>query len=326
MTATTFIGHFLGPDTHSNRPSASGLPNGTLYVCTTHGKLERVVSGAWADYATLGGPAAMAVNLQTASYTLALTDLGSAVSIANASANTLTVPTNASVAFPVGTWVLVRQGGAGQTVVAGASGVTVNSRGNLLALNGQYAWARLVKVATDTWDISGDLTTAPVTLTIGSVNPAGASNGTNTGIPSGTIWMCKRTLAGAAAGAKWTALRAYITGGTSTGTKVRLGIYDDLSNSPNNLLGSGEVTVAVSAAAAVYTYALPGTANAANGAYWVGFQFDTVGTMSPAPWYATSGGTQAYGPSTYASGLPTPWSETGIDGTFDVRVAADCVG
>jgi hypothetical protein len=55
MPATTFIGHFLGPDTHAARPAASGLPNGTLYVCTTHGKIERVVSGAWADYATLGG-------------------------------------------------------------------------------------------------------------------------------------------------------------------------------------------------------------------------------------------------------------------------------
>src|SRR5262245_36549670 len=55
MPATTFIGHFLGPDVHASRPSASGLPNGTLYVCTTHSKIERVVSGAWADYATLGG-------------------------------------------------------------------------------------------------------------------------------------------------------------------------------------------------------------------------------------------------------------------------------
>jgi hypothetical protein len=56
MPATTFIGHFLGPDTHTNRPAATGLPNGTLYVCTTHSKIERVVSGAWADYATLGVP------------------------------------------------------------------------------------------------------------------------------------------------------------------------------------------------------------------------------------------------------------------------------
>jgi len=51
---TTFIGHFLGPDVHASRPAASGLPEGTMFVCTTHSKIERVVSGAWADYATLG--------------------------------------------------------------------------------------------------------------------------------------------------------------------------------------------------------------------------------------------------------------------------------
>jgi hypothetical protein len=62
MPATTFIGHFLGPDTHANRPAATGLPNGTLYVCTTHSKIERVVSGAWVDYATLGGGAGMATD------------------------------------------------------------------------------------------------------------------------------------------------------------------------------------------------------------------------------------------------------------------------
>src|SRR3954463_7338332 len=61
MPASTFIGHFLGPDTHTNRPSATGLPNGTLYVCTTHQKIERVVSGAWVDYATLGVPAGSGV-------------------------------------------------------------------------------------------------------------------------------------------------------------------------------------------------------------------------------------------------------------------------
>jgi hypothetical protein len=54
MTATTFIGHFLGPNVHASRPAAAGLPDGTMYVCTTHSKIERVVSGAWVDYATLG--------------------------------------------------------------------------------------------------------------------------------------------------------------------------------------------------------------------------------------------------------------------------------
>jgi len=52
---TTFAGHFLGPDTHANRPAVGTLPAGTMYVCTTHNKIERIVSGAWADYASLGG-------------------------------------------------------------------------------------------------------------------------------------------------------------------------------------------------------------------------------------------------------------------------------
>jgi len=51
---TTFAGHFLGPGTHASRPAVTGLPEGTMYVCTTHSKIEKIVSGAWADYATLG--------------------------------------------------------------------------------------------------------------------------------------------------------------------------------------------------------------------------------------------------------------------------------
>src|SRR3954471_16484324 len=54
MPATTFVGHFLGPNVHASRPAAAGLPEGTMYVCTTHSKIERVVSAAWVDYATLG--------------------------------------------------------------------------------------------------------------------------------------------------------------------------------------------------------------------------------------------------------------------------------
>ncbi len=101
----------------------------------------------------------LTINAQTASYTLVLGDAGKIVSLSNASANTLTVPTNASVAFPVGATMLVRQAGAGQTSVAAAGGVTVNSRGAALKLAGQYAYATLVKVATDTWELSGDITT-----------------------------------------------------------------------------------------------------------------------------------------------------------------------
>ena len=98
-----------------------------------------------------------------ASYTLALTDAENAVAMSSASANTLTVPANATVAFPVGTQILVHQEGAGQTTIAAAGGVSIrrysSSSPTVYTLAGQFALARLVKRATNEWVLSGDLST-----------------------------------------------------------------------------------------------------------------------------------------------------------------------
>lgn len=90
-------------------------------------------------------------------YTLALTDDGKVVEMNNASANTLTVPPNSSVAFPVGAQILVLQTGAGQTTLAAGAGVTVNSKDGNLKLSAQWCAATLIKRATDTWVVVGDL-------------------------------------------------------------------------------------------------------------------------------------------------------------------------
>lgn len=95
------------------------------------------------------------VNTQTASYTLVLADAGKLVEMNVASANTLTIPLNASVAFPVGTVINVRQYGAGVTTIGGSA--TIRSRGSLVNLAGTYAEAALTKRATDEWVASGDL-------------------------------------------------------------------------------------------------------------------------------------------------------------------------
>lgn len=95
-------------------------------------------------------------NAQVASYTLVLADSGKMVEMNNASANTLTIPPNSSVALPVGTAITVLQTGAGQCTLTAGAGVTVNATPGL-KLRAQWASATIIKRATDTWVALGDL-------------------------------------------------------------------------------------------------------------------------------------------------------------------------
>lgn len=98
-------------------------------------------------------------NRQTSSYTLVLTDADKLVEMNVAGANDLTVPLNSSVAFPIGTQILLAQYGAGQTTVVATGGVTIRSAGSALKINKQYSGATLIKIATDEWYLLGDITT-----------------------------------------------------------------------------------------------------------------------------------------------------------------------
>lgn len=125
------------------------------------GKLVAVNAGATAleFVAAPSGGSTVSINAQTGTtYTLVLADAGKLVTLTNGSAITLTVPTNASVAFPVGTVIALAQLGAGLVSVAGASGVTINgvTPGDD-DLAGQWATASLTKLDTNTWLLSGGL-------------------------------------------------------------------------------------------------------------------------------------------------------------------------
>lgn len=97
----------------------------------------------------------LTLNAQTGTaYTLVLTDSAKVVTLSNGSAITLTVPTNASVAFAIGAQVNLVQLGAGQVTVT--SSATIRSQGSKLKLNGQYAAASLLKVAADEWVLIGN--------------------------------------------------------------------------------------------------------------------------------------------------------------------------
>jgi len=103
------------------------------------------------------------INAQTGTtYTFVLTDNGKFLTASNASAQTYSIPTNASVAFPIGTSIDLIQIGAGQvTVTAVTSGTTtiLSNAGTAASpkARAQYSAMTLKKVATDTWYVIGDL-------------------------------------------------------------------------------------------------------------------------------------------------------------------------
>jgi hypothetical protein len=95
-------------------------------------------------------------NAQTSAYTLVLADKDKLVEMSVGSANNLTVPLNSSQAFPIGTQISILQTGSGQTTVVATGGVTINATPGL-KLRTQWSSATLIKRATDTWVLVGDL-------------------------------------------------------------------------------------------------------------------------------------------------------------------------
>jgi hypothetical protein len=103
-----------------------------------------------------GVPSLTTINQQAGAYTTVLTDRDKLVEVSSATGVTLTIPTNASVAYPVGTSIDILQTGAGQVTIAGAGGVTVNATPGL-KLRTQWSSATIFKRAENTWVVYGDL-------------------------------------------------------------------------------------------------------------------------------------------------------------------------
>lgn len=99
------------------------------------------------------------VETKIAAHTLVLADKGKVIEMNVGSAHNLTVPTNASVPFPIRTQISILQYGTGQTTILAAGGVTIRSLGGALKLVGQYSVATLYKRGTDEWVAFGSLTT-----------------------------------------------------------------------------------------------------------------------------------------------------------------------
>lgn len=97
-------------------------------------------------------------NITGTTYTLDSADSGKQLVFSNSSSITITIPTAASVSFPIGETFVINTTGTGQITVSPASGVTVRSLNSNLKSAGQYSEMRLAKIAADEWLLSGDLT------------------------------------------------------------------------------------------------------------------------------------------------------------------------
>lgn len=96
-------------------------------------------------------------------YTLALGDQGDILLASNgATAGTINIPTNASVAFPTGTQITIIQTGSGQITIQATTPATttVASTGATSTapkLRVQNSSATLIKTGTDAWYVVGDI-------------------------------------------------------------------------------------------------------------------------------------------------------------------------
>lgn len=99
-------------------------------------------------------------NAQTGtSYTTVLGDAGNMITMNNASASTLTIPPNSSVAYPLGTTICAQQIGAGTVTLSHGAGVTFMDTCSTPAapiFAAQYATLCLMQTVIDTWTVVGN--------------------------------------------------------------------------------------------------------------------------------------------------------------------------
>lgn len=167
-SAWNSLSYFGGTGTVSSITAGTGLSGGTI---TSTGTIA-IDTATTVDVSTvqtltnktLTAPVInLSLNPQTGTtYTFALSDNGKLVTASNAGAQTYSIPTNGTTAFPIGTQINIIGIGAGVvTIQAATSGTTtVASTGTVPAaptLRAQYSSATLIKASTDLWYVAGDI-------------------------------------------------------------------------------------------------------------------------------------------------------------------------
>lgn len=171
----------------------SFTPAGTISATDVQAAIEELdteVSGALA----LKTDQLTTFRRLTGNHTLDSTDLASinagddlVIELNVAGANDLTIPLNATVAFPTGSKITIIQYGAGLTSVVATGGVTLNTSAGDALSRGQYAPMVLEKVATDEWYLYNGTTPGSI-VSSGTWTPT-LTNTTN--IAGSTAYACQ---------------------------------------------------------------------------------------------------------------------------------------
>ena len=154
---TTTSQSIAGTKTFTGDIAFSGSGKITLSstsVATTQTALNN--STAVATTAYVQTATRVTTDQKTANYTLVISDEGKMIEFNSASNLTLTIPANSSVAFPVGTQILISRLGTG-TVQVLITTDTLYSVSSNRFLASRYSGATLVKTTSTTWYLFGDL-------------------------------------------------------------------------------------------------------------------------------------------------------------------------
>lgn len=138
------------------------FPSSRRLLPGTDVAFDDTVPGVRTINATGGGGGSSTVGVQTeagTSRTISATDYAQKVRFTSGSAIAYTVPKNATLAVPIGTVVGVQQAGAGQVTLTPEDGTVtiIGPSGKQLYTRAVGAFAAIHKVATNTWELTGDL-------------------------------------------------------------------------------------------------------------------------------------------------------------------------
>ena len=129
--------------------------NNTLPSQTGNAGKYVTTDGTNASWGTVNTAVSYPQNVQSGNYTLVLADAGKHIYSANTGAQIITIPTNASVAFPIGTLITIVNRGSSQ-IILGVTGVSLIANGVAAALSIPSVQpnnsVQLLKTGTNAWE------------------------------------------------------------------------------------------------------------------------------------------------------------------------------